>query len=329
MTKYSRSHGGMTLIRDEESIVVAAALTKVKLAYAPIDIFDVGIIGVGSELTAAHYGTDVDEWTGWTTLDDTTDKYAQSFKACHTMVNTVKLYMNTANSFAGTVSVAIHADSTGEPGTIVGTADTKTAAVLSTTKTLETFTFADVTGMTDNDPYWIVISLSAVSAGNVVVYGNDEVSSVYADGLGSNYITDTWTDSTNGDIWFRIDVTEIDVADASISSYVQKLATDAEIVLGAASDDNLIYVATYTTLQDEDLDGYLDTYTAMLVCEHVQNALGSDLRRFYFTLGMLVQKGNIELSHQACRIDPSGGTTAGDTIQNLCVHIDELCVKGA
>ena len=326
MTKYSRSHGGMTLIRDEESVVLAAALTKIKLDYAPVDIFDVGIIGVSSDPdTAADYGTDVDTYTGggaWSTLDDTTDKYAQGFKACHTMVNSVKLYMKTANSFAGTVSVGIHADNSGEPGTIVGTADTKAAAALSETKTLETFTFTDVTGMTDNDPYWIVISLSARTAGNVVVYGNTESSSSYADGLASNYRTDTWYDSTNGDIWFRVDVTEIDVADGSIASYCQKLPTDAEVVLGAASDDNLIYVVTYTTMQDEDLDGYLDTYTAIHVCEHVINALQSDPRRFYFTLGMLAQKGNLELTHQLCRIDPSGGTTAGDTNQNKCVHID-------
>lgn len=333
MTEYSQSTGNLLIAEKEETLALAGALTALKLDHPPVDVFDVNRIAVSSDPdVAADYGTSVEDY-GTTPLDDTTVQLAQMFKAGHTMVNTVQLYMLKSSDFAGTVKVEIQTDNSTEPsGTPVGTAITKAAAALSTTKTLETFTFTDVTGMTDDDPYWIVITLSAVTAGKVEVFGNANSASSYADGtcqvepdgLG-------WDVYANADIWFRVDHDTVDVADASISAYVQKFATDGQVTLGASSDDNAVYEVTYSYLRVKDLDDYLDTYTGWHLAEHVMNALCMDEREFYFALGMLIQKGNVEVSHTLCKIDPSGGTTAGslETLRYKCTPIDELKIHGA
>lgn len=333
MTQYSKSVGDMDIHDGEESIILTGGdLDRLLTTYAVCDVFKIHRIGISSDpLTAADFGTSVETY-GTTPLDDTTVQFAQSFKSGHTMVNTVKLYMKKSADFAGTLDVEIQTDNSDEPsGTPVGTKVTKDQDDLSTTKTLETFTFTDVTGMTDDTKYWIVIDLSARTAGKVEVYGNANSASSYADGT-CQVEPDSlgWDAYANADIWFRVDHNAVVYTNTNIDAVYQS-KTGGGVDLATDQDENAIMKIWYSSMYLKRLDDYLDTYTGWHVAEHARNALNEDPRMFWLTIGILLEQDKIEISHNLVRIDPSGGTHAAPhyTIRYKCRDIDNLCIHGA
>ena len=336
MTQYSKAVGFMDIHDGEESIILTGGdLDRLLTTYAVCDVFKIHRIGISSDpATAADFGTKVETYPAGADekMDDTVIEYSQSFKAGNTDVLTVALYLKAVASFVGTLYVSIQADAAGDPdGTPIGTDQTLTEAGISTTKALHTFTFPDCTGLTDNNTYHIVVGLTAVSAGNVEVYGNPNVASNYADGC-TNIEPDAggWDAYANADIYFRTTHTAVVVDDADIDAVFQS-KTGGGVDLAADQDENALMKIWYSSMYLKRLDDYLDTYTGWHVGEHVLNALAEDPRMFWLTVGILLEQDKIEISHNLVRIDPSGGThgKALYTLRYKCRDIDNLCIHGA
>ncbi len=138
---------------------------------------------------------------------DGDDKLAQSFEVTGTQtVASADLWLKKVGSPAGTMTLRIETDNSGEPsGTLADANLTTTLAEsgLGTSYADATFTFSTPASISGSTTYWLVLSTDrAASLANHVIWGADS-SEGYADGKMQSEISSTWSDE-NKDAIFTI-----------------------------------------------------------------------------------------------------------------------------
>ena len=145
----------------------------------------------------------------------TNTKISQGFKpSTSSTVTKIRLWLKSTGTPAGTdtVTLAIHANSSGVPAASAITNGTATAVDISDTLTSSyawvEFTFSTNPSLTASTQYHLVLSGAfTISAVNYVLWGIDDYDVIYPDGSMSVNDGTTWTTETNFDACFEVYIT--------------------------------------------------------------------------------------------------------------------------
>ena len=135
-------------------------------------------------------------------------KVAQSFDPAYSSMRGVELFKKTdVGTFAGTVTVSLQADSSGEPsGTNLATKTITNAEwlVLTQGATFEVLFNTEYSSINTDNTYWIVVETSTQDDSNRINLGYNTTGATYSGGaLYYNNTTDGWTAFATTDLYFK------------------------------------------------------------------------------------------------------------------------------
>ena len=181
---------------------------------------------------------------------DGDDKLAQSFEVAGSqIVKSVDLWLKKVGSPAGTLTLRIETDNSGEPsGTLADANLTTTVAEssLSSSYGAIAFTFTTSASISGSTPYWLVLSTDrSASETDYVAWGADGSAPSYADGEMMSELSSSWSAESADAIFEVFEAVRFD-ASALIDDWGSALATFlVRLDDGAGSNDT-----TQTTIKN-------------------------------------------------------------------------------